>query len=151
MGVNEIDIRPHEANVRSDAYMGLIKPTRLLSFQPHMHNRGKASCIEAIYPGGRVEQINCARFYFNWHINYVYSDDAAPLLPAGTVLHSINWHDNSAGNKFNNDPDALITWGQRTVDEMAEPWISYYYMTDEEFKAENAARKAQQGTLTTSR
>lgn len=150
-GAGELDIRPNQDNVRSDAYITLAKPAKLLSFQPHLHNRGKASCIEAIYPGGRVEQINCARFYFNWHINYVYADDAAPLLPAGTVLHSINWHDNSAANKFNNDPDALVTWGQRTVDEMAEPWISYYYMTDAEFKQETDARKAKQTTLTSAR
>lgn len=147
----ELDIRPNQDNVRSDAYVTISKPAKLLSFQPHMHNRGKGSCIEAIYPGGRVEMINCARFYFNWHLNYVYADGAAPLLPAGTVLHSINWHDNSAANKFNNDPDALVTWGQRTVDEMAEPWISFYYMSEDEFKTETEARKAKQSTLTSSR
>jgi len=69
-----------------------------------MHNRGKAECLEAIYPTGKVETLSCAKFYFNWHINYVYNDDAAPLLPAGTVLHSISWHDNTAANKFNPDP-----------------------------------------------
>ena len=42
-GRNTIDLRPHEANVRSDAYMALIKPTRLLSFQPHMHAAGRPS------------------------------------------------------------------------------------------------------------
>ena len=95
VGVNTIDLRPHEADVRSDAYMPLIKPTRLLSFQPHMHNRGKAECLEAIYPSGKTEMLSCARFEFNWMRNYVYADDAAPLLPAGTVLHAIMWHDNS--------------------------------------------------------
>ena len=81
VGVNTIDIRPHEADVRSDAYLGLIKPTRLLSFQPHMHNRGKAECLEAIYPSGKTEMLeNCARFeLLNWMRNYVYADDAAPL------------------------------------------------------------------------
>jgi len=151
VGVNEIDLRPHEANVRSDAYMPLIKPARLLSFQPHMHNRGKAECLEAIYPSGKTEMLSCARFLFNWHLNYVYDEDAAPLLPAGTMLHSIMWHDNSTESKFNPDPDAQITWGERTIDEMGSAWLSYYYMSDEDFKKETEARKAKQRTLTSAR
>lgn len=142
VGVNNIDIRPHEANVRSDAYMPLIKPARLLSFQPHMHNRGKAECLEAIYPNGKTEMLSCASFQFNWMVNYVYADDEAPLLPAGTLLHSIMWHDNTTASKFNPDPDAQVTWGERTVDEMGSAWLSYYYMSDEDFKKELAARKA---------
>lgn len=151
LGVDELDIRPHEANVRSDAYMPLIKPARLLSFQPHMHNRGKAECLEAIYPNGKTEVLSCARFLFNWHLNYVYADDAAPLLPAGTILHAIMWHDNSAANRSNPDPDAQITWGERTIDEMGSAWLSYYYMSEEEFKKETEARNAEQRTLTSAR
>jgi hypothetical protein len=152
VGVNDVDLRPHEANVRSDAYMPLIKPARLLSFQPHMHNRGKAECLEAIYPSGKTEVLSCARFEFNWMRNYVYADDTAPLLPAGTMLHAIMWHDNSDASKFNPDPDAQITWGERTVDEMASAWLSYYYMSDEDFKKETEARKAKhQQTLTSAR
>ena len=151
VSVNEIDLRPNTANVRSDGYLTLAKPARLLSFQPHMHNRGKAECLEAIYPTGKTEMLSCARFYFNWHINYVYHDDAAPLLPAGTVLHSISWHDNTAANKFNPDPDAQITWGQRTVDEMGSAWLSWYYMSDQDYKKETEKRKSLQQIMSTSR
>jgi mono/diheme cytochrome c family protein len=147
----QVDIRPHTDNIRSDGYLMLKKAARLLSFQPHMHNRGKAECLEAIYPTGRVETLSCAKFRFNWHINYVYSDDAAPLLPAGTVLHSIMWHDNTAANPFNPDPDAQITYGQRTIDEMGSAWISWYFMSDEDFKKETEARRARRTTLTSSR
>jgi hypothetical protein len=151
MGSNIVDIRPREANVRSDGYLPLIKPTRLLSFQPHMHTRGKAECIEAIFPNGKTEMLTCARFEFNWMNNYVYADDQAPLLPAGTILHTIMWHDNSPENRNNPDPDAQITNGLRTVDEMSSAWLSYYYMSDEQFKAESAERKAKQQTLTSQR
>ena len=72
------------------------------------------------------------------------------LLPAGTVLHSIMWHDNTVNNKFNPDPDAQITYGGRTVDEMASAWISWYYMSDQDYKKETEARKSRQ-TLTSSR
>jgi len=137
----QVDIRPHTDNIRSDGYLVLKKAARLLSFQPHMHNRGKAECLEVIYPTGRVETLSCAKFRFNWHINYVYSDDVAPLLPAGSVLHAIMWHDNTARNPSNPDPDAQITYGQRTIDEMSSAWISWYYMSDEEFIQETEARR----------
>jgi hypothetical protein len=146
----QVDLRPHTDNIRSDGYLVLKKAARLLSFQPHMHNRGKAECLEAIYPTGKVETLSCARFRFNWHLNYVYSDDAAPLLPAGTVLHSIMWHDNTAKNPFNPDPDAQITYGQRTIDEMASAWISWYYMSDDDLEKEIEARRARRNPVTTS-
>ena len=78
-------------------------------------------------------------------------EEAAPLLPAGTILHSIMWHDNSAENRSNPDPDAQITYGQRTVDEMGSAWVSYYYMSEEDFKMETETRKAKQRTLTSAR
>ena len=129
--------------MRFDAYNTVTKPARLLSFQPHLHNRGKASCMEAIYPGGqKVEMLSCvSRYQFAWHLVYLYAEDEQPLLPAGTVLHMTSWYDNSAGNKFNPDPDNLITYGQRTVDEMGVAWVSYYYLSDEEFKQQVEARK----------
>jgi mono/diheme cytochrome c family protein len=142
--LTELDLPPNTDNVRTDAYQTLTKPARVLSFQPHMHNRGKYACLEAIYPNSRVEMLSCATFNFNWHLNYVFSDDVAPLLPAGTVLHAINYHDNTAANKANPDPDAQITWGQRTVDEMTNPWVSFYYMSDEDFKKETEERAAKQ-------
>jgi hypothetical protein len=140
----DLDIPPNQDNVRFDGYQTLTKPARLLSFQPHLHNRGKASCMEAIYPGGhKVETVSCvSRYQFAWHLVYLYEEDEQPLLPAGTILHLISWYDNSPGNKFNPDPDNLITYGQRTIDEMGGAWVSYYYLTDEEYKLQVEARKA---------
>src|SRR5215469_13857153 len=142
----DLDIPANDGNVRVDAYNTLTKPARLLSFQPHLHNRGKASCMEAIYPGGhKVETLSCvSRYQFAWHLVYLYAEDEQPLLPAGTILHMISWYDNSPGNKFNPDPDNLITYGQRTIDEMGGAWVSYYYLSDEEFKQQVEARKVKQ-------
>lgn len=140
----DLDIPANTDNVRFDAYNTLTKPVRMLSFQPHMHNRGKASCMEAIYPGGhKVETLSCvSRYQFAWHLVYLYADDEQPLLPAGTILHITSWYDNSSGNKFNPDPDNNITYGQRTIDEMGGAWISYYSLTDEEYKQQVEERKA---------
>jgi len=147
----DLDIPANTDSVRFDAYNTLTKPARLLSFQPHMHNRGKASCMEAIYPGGhKVETISCVSHYqFAWHLVYLYADDDQPLLPAGTVLHLTSWYDNSTGNKFNPDSENTITYGQRTIDEMGGAWVSYYNLTEEEYKQQVAARKARQAPAQT--
>jgi len=140
--MDDLDIPAGESNVRSDAYYKFDKPARLTGFMPHMHNRGKRQCIEAIYPNMQTEQFNCVNYDFNWQIVYDYADDVAPLLPAGTIIHVISWHDNSAGNKNNPDPRNWVGFGNRTTDDMARHWLTFYTMTDEEFKAEVAERAA---------
>jgi hypothetical protein len=149
----ELDLPPNTDNVRTDTYMTLMKPTRLISFQPHMHTRGKAMCLEAIYPGGgrrpgsKVETLSCvSNFKFNWMINYEYASDVQPLLPAGTVLHFIGWHDNTVKNRGNNDPDNWIGYGQRTIDDMSHAWMTYYTLQDEEFKQAVSERKVLEQT-----
>jgi hypothetical protein len=140
----ELDIPPNTDNVRADGYTTLTKAARVRSFQPHLHNRGKAQCLEAIYPGGRrVETLSCVNNYqFNWHLVYLYQDDEQPLLPAGTILHTISWYNNTASNKYNPDPDNLVTYGQRTIDEMSHTWVNFSYLTDEEYAQQVAEREA---------
>lgn len=143
VGTTDLDISAGVDNVRSDGYFKFEKPTVLTGFMPHMHNRGKAECIEAIYPNMRIETLNCVdRFNFGWQITYNYTDDVAPLLPAGTILHVINWHDNSRKNPWNPDPRNWVGYGERTSDEMSKAWINFYSMTEEEYQAELAARKS---------
>jgi hypothetical protein len=141
---DDLDIPAGADNVRSDAYFKMDKPSHLVGFMPHMHNRGKRQCLEAIYPDMHVEQLNCVNYDFNWQIVYNYADDVAPLLPAGTIMHVISWHDNSAANKYNPDPRNWVGFGNRTTDDMSRHWLTFYPMTDEEFKAEVAERKAKQ-------
>jgi hypothetical protein len=139
----DLDIPAGEADVRHDGYYRLEKPTLLASFQPHMHTRGKAMCVEAILPTMRVQQISCAKFSFGWSLVYNYADDAAPLLPAGTILHVIAWHDNSAANRINPDPRNWAGYGGRTLDEMSFAWMSYYYLSDDDYKRELERRTKQ--------
>jgi hypothetical protein len=141
----DLDI-PGGSVARIDGYTVLHKAARILSFQPHMHIRGKRQCLELIYPtsgpSAKTEIVSCANFNYNWHLNYSYADDAAPLVPAGTILHTISWHDNSSSNKANPDPKNWVGDGQRTIDEMGFAWIGWYDLSDDEYKAEVAARKA---------
>ena len=75
----------------------LKQPAMLENFQPHMHLRGKAMALEAILPDGTTQMISyVGNFNFNWMTNYIYADDAAPVLPKGTMIHVTAWHDNTA-------------------------------------------------------
>ena len=143
---DDLDIPAGADNVRSDAYFKVDKNARLTAFMPHMHNRGKRQCVEAIYPNMIVEQFNCVNYDFQWQIVYNYADDVAPLLPAGTIVHVTSWHDNSAGNRNNPDPRNWVGFGNRTTDDMARHWLTFYYMSDEEFQAEVNERTAKHGT-----
>ena len=60
----------------------------LTTFEPHMHASGVRMCLEAIW-GGRTETLSCAGYDHNWVRVYKFADDAAPLLPKGTLLHLI--------------------------------------------------------------
>ena len=97
----------------------------------------------------QTELVSCAHFNYNWHLVYNYADDATPIVPPGTILHVISWHDNSANNKFNPDPRNWVGNGNRTIDEMGFAWIGWYDLTDEEYKQELEARKARERAVTT--
>ncbi len=141
---DDLDIPAGADNVRSDAYFKVDKNARLTAFMPHMHNRGKRQCVEAIYPNMSVEQFNCVNYDFQWQIVYNYADDVAPLLPAGTIIHVTTWHDNSAGNRNNPDPRNWVGFGNlcTTDDSWRGTWLTFYYMSDEEFQAEVNERTA---------
>jgi hypothetical protein len=138
----DLDIPANTDNVRHDGYYLVAKPARLTAYQPHMHNRGKAQCLTAIYPDARVETLSCVKNYqFGWHRVYNYADDVAPLLPAGTILQVTSWHNNTVSNKYNPDPSNWVGDGQRTVDDMSHAWLTYIYLTNDDFKRQVEERK----------
>ena len=138
-------IPPGDPAARSDSYFPLAGPARLLSYQPHMHYRGKRMVLEAILPTGQVQTLtDVNRFTWTWQITYPYKN--RPAFPKGTVLHSIAYHDNSAANKENPDPTAFVGWGDRTVDEMNIGWLDFYYISDEEYAALQKEQTARHST-----
>jgi hypothetical protein len=140
-GNRNIDIPPHSTFVSQNFHV-MRQAGRVENFQPHMHLRGRAMSMEAILPNGRAEMLSHVHdFNFNWHVNYVYADEAAPLLPKGTILRITSWYDNTAANRNNPDPDQWVGYGDRTVDEMGHAWVNITYMSDEDFQAELAKRK----------
>ena len=142
-----LDIRPNTISL-VEGFTTLRQAARIESFQPHMHLRGKAMMVEAILPNGQKQVISLVSdFNFNWMTTYVYADDAAPLLPKGTILKVTAWHDNTVAKKSNPDPNQWVGWGDRTVDEMAHAWINIVYMKDEDFKAEQEKRRSAPTTV----
>ncbi|MBI1875631.1 MAG: hypothetical protein HYZ58_18690 [Acidobacteria bacterium] len=147
-GSRNIDIPPNSTFV-SQAFHVMKQSGRIENFQPHMHLRGKGMALEAITPDGKTEVVSYVSDYnFNWHVNYVYDDDAAPLFPKGTILKVTSWYDNTASNRNNPDPNQWVGYGDRTVDEMGHAWINVTYMPDEDYLSEVAKRKAQQRATT---
>ena len=136
-----LDIAPNSMS-HTEGFTVLKENTLITNFQPHFHLRGKAMQVEAILPDGSTQMISyVGNFNFNWMTNYIYDDDAAPVLPKGTVIHVSAWYDNTKANK--NNPTRINGWGygDRTVDEMAHAWMNVVYLNDDEYKALVAERK----------
>jgi hypothetical protein len=136
-----LDIAPNSIAM-SQGFHVLKQAARLENFQPHMHLRGKAMLLEAILPDGTTQTISyVGNFDFNWMTNYIYTDEAAPVLPKGTIIHVTAWHDNTAANRGNPDPNQWVGWGDRTVDEMAHAWVNVTYISDDDYKEWAAKHK----------
>jgi len=145
-----LDIPPNTV-AHTEGFTVLKENTLITNFQPHFHLRGKAMQVEAILPDGSTQIVSyVGRFNFNWMTNYIYTDDASPVFPKGTVIHVTAWHDNTRANPFNPDPDQWVGYGDRTVDEMAHAWMNLVYLTDEEYTALLAERKAKAEQTTVS-
>ncbi len=137
----DIDINPMEANQQLHAYAVLPENTKIMSFEPHLHAPGMRMCLEAIW-GYNIQTINCVGYDHNWVRGYHYADDSAPLLPKGAIVHIIGYMDNSPTNRNVPDPRNWQGSGNRSVANMFIDLGNRVSLTDEQFKAEMAARVA---------
>jgi hypothetical protein len=97
-------------------------------------------CLEAIW-GYNIQTLSCAGYDHNWVRGYVYADDAAPLLPKGTILHIIGYMDNSPSNKNVSDPRNWQGAGNRSVANMFLDLGQGVALSDEQFMEEMTARR----------
>jgi mono/diheme cytochrome c family protein len=143
-----LDIPPNSI-AHTEGFTVLKENTMITNFQPHFHLRGKAMEVEAILPDGNRQIISyVGNFNFNWMTNYIYTDDASPVFPKGTVIHVSAYYDNTTANKNNPDPEQWVGYGDRTVDEMAHAWMNVFYLSDDEYKQIVEERKAKAATNT---
>jgi len=136
----DIDIPPEDPNVRMEGMQRVSKPGILMTFEPHLHSSGKRMCIEAIYPSGLSEMLNCTGYNHNWVKVYVYDEDSAPLLPEGTLLRVTAWYDNTLNNPRVVDPRNWKGYGNRSTDDMFLNLSRFVSITEEQYKEELAAR-----------
>ena len=91
------------------------RDVEIFSMMPHMHVRGKSMIYTLTYPDGKGETIlNVPRYDFNWQLQY----DTAIHVPKGSKLRVEAHYDNSAGNRYNPDPNHDVFYGEQTWEEM---------------------------------
>jgi hypothetical protein len=110
-------IPPGKDDVAVACSTTLKNDTRLLSFMPHMHLRGKDFKYTITRPGERPEiTLSVPAYDFGWQSYYTL---AAPmLLPKGTRIDCKAHFDNSPNNLNNPDPTKMVRWGEQTFEEM---------------------------------
>ncbi len=136
----DLDIPAMASDHRQDAYFTLPQNAKISVFEPHMHAPGVRMCLDAVW-GNAVQTLNCAGYDHNWVRVYKYADDAAPLLPKGTILHLTGYFNNSPSNPNVVDPRNWSGAGHRSVDNMFINLMQAIYLSDEEFDAEVARRR----------
>lgn len=118
----ELEIPPYAVEHTETASVKMRADSLLLNICPHMHYRGTAIRVEALYPDqSREILLDVPRFDFNWQMRY---DLAEPkFLPKGTRLVCTGVFDNSAENLRNPDPSKKVRFGLQTWEEML---VGYY-------------------------
>ncbi|MCC6590841.1 MAG: thiol-disulfide isomerase [Bryobacterales bacterium] len=105
------------SNHRVDGAMTLHADSDLMALFPHMHVRGKAFEMRAVYPSGESEVLLKVPAYdFNWQLSYRL--EQPKKLPKGTRIEATGWFDNSPNNKSNPDPTKEVRWGDQSWEEM---------------------------------
>ncbi len=137
----DIDV-PSEGKTELHAYAVLNENVKILSFEPHLHAPGVRMCEEAIW-GYNIQTLNCVGYDHDWVRAYDYTDDAAPLLPKGTILHIVGYMDNSPANRLVPDPRNWEGSGNRSVANMFIDLGNRVAMSDADFQAEMKKRIAE--------
>ncbi len=136
----DIDIKAMTADQQLHAYAYLAENTKITSFEPHLHAPGARMCLEAIW-GYNIQTLNCVGYDHNWVRGYSYTDDSAPLLPKGTILHIVGYMNNSPSNKNVPDPRNWQGSGNRSVANMFIDLGQRVAMSDAQFQEEMANRR----------
>ena len=128
-GGGALDIPPNTVQL-TETYFPLRQAARIESFQPHMHLRGKA-----MTHGGHAAQRAAASCSATSPSSASIGTPPTSMpttrrrcCPKGTIIKVKAWHDNTAANKANPDPNVWVGYGGRTVDEMAHAWVNVTYL-----------------------
>jgi len=124
LGTFRFVIPAGESNYSDEASYTFAKDAQILSFNPHMHLRGKAAKYVAVFPDGSEKVLlDVPHYDFNWQTTYTFKEPVQ--VPAGTRIDLTLWWDNSAENEANPDPTVEVRWGRPTTAEMGFGWMSF--------------------------
>ena len=137
----DFDLKANTAGQEMHSYGILTQHMKILHFDPHMHASGVRVCLDAVW-GTAKETLTCAGNDYGFVRNYAYADDAAPLLPKGTIIHIVGYFDNSRTNRNITDPRNWQGTGRRSVSNMWAGTVEAVALTDEQFEAEVTRRRA---------
>lgn len=143
---SDIDIRANESEQQLRAFTVVQRPTKVISFEPHLHAPGERMCLEATF-GFKTETLSCVGYDHNWVRTYVFEEDYQPLLPPGTILQITGYMNNSDTNP--NVPDAR-NWqgsGNRSLANMFIDLGERVTMSEEQF-AEEVRHRVEKFNLT---
>jgi mono/diheme cytochrome c family protein len=136
----DLDIKGMQADQKIEAYSTLSEHSKIVVYEPHMHAAGVRMCLDAIW-GTTVQTLSCSGYNHSWVRIYSYADDAAPLLPKGTILRVTGYFDNTPANKNVSDPRNWSGLGHRSIDNMLIDIGQRIVLSDEEFQQEMAERR----------
>ena len=141
----ELELPPH-GTAMTQGFHSFETPVRIDSFQPHGHFRLVGKTLEIFDPKtGDLEMVSSVSDWTNdWHTSHIYADDAAPLVPAGSVLVITGYYDNTTANKQNPDPNQWVGSGSRSADEMSHAWIAVTHLDDESYEQQVAEREVKE-------
>ncbi len=136
----DISIAGNQTDQELHAYTVLNNHTKIITFEPHLHAPGERMCLEAIW-GYTVETLSCVGYDHNWVRGYPYSDNTAPLLPKGTILHIVGYMNNSETNRNVPDPRNWQGSGNRSVTNMFIDLGMRVTLTEDQFFEEMEERR----------
>jgi hypothetical protein len=131
----DIDIRAGQAGQELDAYMVVQQPTKIISFEPHLHAPGERMCLEMTW-GFKTETLSCVGYDHNWVRTYVFEDMYQPLVPPGAILHIRGYMNNSETNPNVADSRNWQGAGNRSLANMFIDLGERVTMTEEQFEKE---------------
>jgi hypothetical protein len=137
----DIDIKAMSDSQQLHAYTVLEQPTKITSFEPHLHAPGTRMCLEAIW-GYNIQTLSCVGYDHNWVRGYSYAEGYEPILPKGTILHIIGYMNNSPSNKNVPDPRNWQGSGNRSIANMFIDLGNRVVLSDEQFQEEMRQRVA---------
>jgi len=101
-----------------------MNATKIVSFFPHMHVRGKDFEYRLVSATGEVTTLlSVPKYDFNWQLAYKPVEDIP--VPPGAHLEYTAHFDNSPNNPANPDPKAEVRFGEQSWEEMGIAFMDF--------------------------